>query len=83
MVVVEVSKDGFIDLRRLLGEHRWREVLQIPNEGHADEVSSIFPCTMTTPRSLQKECWQQVDVEASWFHMWSPEEDRSVHVHSS
>ena len=81
MVVIEVSKDGFTDFRRLLGEHRWREVLRAPSRDHAKEVSSIFPCTMSTPRSLQKECWQQVNVEASWLNKWSPQEDRFVHTH--
>ncbi|KAM5537870.1 hypothetical protein V8D89_008346 [Ganoderma adspersum] len=78
MVIVEVSKDGFTDFRRLLGEHRWREVLRAPNGGHAKEVSRIFPCTMSTPRSLQKECWQQVNIEASWLNKWSPQEDSDI-----
>ncbi|KAI1790385.1 hypothetical protein LXA43DRAFT_1095529 [Ganoderma leucocontextum] len=78
MVVIEVSKDGFSDFRRLLGEHRWREVLKTPNKDHAYEVSRIFPCTMTTPRSLVKEGWQHINVEWSWFNKWSPGNDSDI-----
>ncbi|TBU26750.1 hypothetical protein BD311DRAFT_847178 [Dichomitus squalens] len=78
VVIIEVPKDGFLDLRLLLGEHRWSEFLKAPSEKSASEVSKIFPCKMTTQRSIEKVMWLRRDVQSSWFRNWNPERDSNV-----
>ncbi|KAH9888361.1 hypothetical protein C8Q73DRAFT_807450 [Cubamyces lactineus] len=53
VVLIETLKDG-PDFDRLMGEHRWCEFLQKPTPVESREVSSIFPCTLTTTRMVQK-----------------------------
>ncbi|KAI0740794.1 hypothetical protein C8Q76DRAFT_822272 [Earliella scabrosa] len=72
-VIIELT-DEYTNLRRVLGAHRWHDILQDSTEV-PNEVSSIFPCTMTTTRSIEKRLWLRCDVEESWFKRWSPATD--------
>ncbi|TFK78642.1 hypothetical protein K466DRAFT_606790 [Polyporus arcularius HHB13444] len=76
VVIIEVSKEGF-NLRRLLGKHRWSEMLKKPNKEEAAQVSSVFPCKKNTGWSLEKIRWLRRDVESSWFKNWSPADDKT------
>ncbi|KAI0753349.1 hypothetical protein C8Q80DRAFT_1267759 [Daedaleopsis nitida] len=76
MVIIEVRQD--VDLRRLLGAHRWAEILRNPHPEDKDEVSSIFRCTKTSDHAMEKETWVRRDVEEAWFRKWSPATDDTV-----
>ena len=70
-----MPKDGFFDLRLLLGEHRWNEFLKRPTAESKSEVSMVFPCQMTTQRLVEKTMWIRKDVHSSLFRNWTPETD--------
>ena len=73
--MVETRKDS-VDLRRLLGEHRWSEVLRDLSENDKHEVSRIYQCKMSSSWDIDKSRWMRVYVEDAWFRRWSPENDR-------
>lgn len=54
MVLIEVDKK-FPHNERLLGEHRWSEVLKKPTDEEKQRVSQVFHCLYTTGREAQKD----------------------------
>ncbi|KIM44408.1 hypothetical protein M413DRAFT_24911 [Hebeloma cylindrosporum] len=59
MVLIEVSK-SFTDHGRLLGEHRWVDILKNPTEEEKQGSSRIF------------HCWKIAAVTKDWFDGWEP-----------
>jgi hypothetical protein len=53
MVIIEIARD-FDGFERLLGEHRWSELLVNPNEEEKHRVSKIYYCTYSSGREVQK-----------------------------
>ncbi|KAI8970985.1 hypothetical protein BD414DRAFT_426819 [Trametes punicea] len=53
VVIIETTKVG-PDFSKLMGEHRWREMLRRPSAMEMHEVSYIFPCTLSTTRAVEK-----------------------------
>ena len=54
MILLEVSKT-FVEHERLLGEHRWSEILKDPNEEEDKRVSRVFHSFYATGRDAQKD----------------------------
>lgn len=53
MVIIEVNRD-FTGWDKLLGQHKWIEVLKNPTDEEKERHSSIFYCTMNTVRDVSK-----------------------------
>ncbi|KAI0645011.1 hypothetical protein C8Q79DRAFT_745657 [Trametes meyenii] len=58
-----------------MGEHRWKDFLRAPDATEVDEVSYIFPCTLSTSRAIAKAGWICHDIPLTQFKKWSPEKD--------
>ncbi|GLB37881.1 hypothetical protein LshimejAT787_0409320 [Lyophyllum shimeji] len=74
MVLIEVDK-RYPHNERLLGEHRWSEMLKNPTDEEGGRVTQIFHCLYTTGREAQKDGWKRIHVEAAWFKDWTPTTD--------
>ncbi|KAI8970983.1 hypothetical protein BD414DRAFT_426775, partial [Trametes punicea] len=64
-VIIEID-ENFPDFKRLLGAHRWSEMLVEPRD-EARFVSKVFYCTYHSDRDVQKNGWKRVDVLDKWF----------------
>ncbi|KAF8159370.1 hypothetical protein B0H34DRAFT_400912 [Crassisporium funariophilum] len=74
MVLLEISKE-FTDHARLLGEHRWSEMLKAPKDEEKPRVSQVFHSFYAKGRDAQKDGWKHIPVKASWFGRdWKPGE---------
>ncbi|KAF8815662.1 hypothetical protein BYT27DRAFT_7192653 [Phlegmacium glaucopus] len=71
MILIEVSK-MFTDHERLLGEHRWSEILTKPGAEEKKRVSQVFHSFYATGREAQKDGWKNLVVQSTWFKNWSP-----------
>ncbi|KAF9075494.1 hypothetical protein BDP27DRAFT_1358681 [Rhodocollybia butyracea] len=65
MVLIEVDRD-FTNHKILLGEHRWAEFLQNPNEEEKPCCTRIFYSNHSDYRS-----WNTISVQDKWFDEWS------------
>ena len=54
MILLEVSK-MFTDHERLLGEHRWSELLKEPSDEEEKRVSRVFHSFYSKGREAQKD----------------------------
>ena len=54
MILLEISKTFTRD-ERLLGEHRWRDMLKDPSNEEKSRVSQVFYCFYNTSRAAQKD----------------------------
>ncbi|CAK5277546.1 unnamed protein product [Mycena citricolor] len=72
-VIIEVDR-SYAYPERLLGEHRWDEFLQDPDDDEKGCVSKVFFCTYTSGREVQKNGWKRIEVAYSWFSPWPPSE---------
>lgn len=54
MILLEVSK-MFTQHERLLGEHRWSEILKDPDEEEENRVSKVFHSFYAKGRDAQKD----------------------------
>ena len=54
MILLEVSK-AFTAHERLLGEHRWSEILTEPNDEEKKRVSQVFHSFYAKGRDAQKD----------------------------
>ncbi|KAG5649914.1 hypothetical protein H0H81_001519, partial [Sphagnurus paluster] len=54
MVIIEVDKK-YPHNERLLGEHKWSQILTKPTDEEKDRVSQIFHCLYKTGREAQKD----------------------------
>ena len=54
MILLEVSKT-FTEHERLLGEHRWSEILTNPDEEEEKRVSQVFHSFYAKGRDAQKD----------------------------
>ncbi|TFK51910.1 hypothetical protein OE88DRAFT_1734927 [Heliocybe sulcata] len=66
MVIFAVSL-SFNEERKLLGEHRWSEMLLNPTEEDKERVSMIFRCKISSIHEIEKICWKNLSIERSWF----------------
>ncbi|KAF8902400.1 hypothetical protein CPB84DRAFT_862391 [Gymnopilus junonius] len=73
MILLEISK-RFTDHGRLLGEHRWNEMLKNPTHEESQNVSRIFHSFYTTLRDAQKDGWKVIHIKPDWFKGWMPGE---------
>ncbi|PPQ75448.1 hypothetical protein CVT26_016222 [Gymnopilus dilepis] len=71
MILLEISKTFARD-ERLLGEHRWRDMLKDPSNEEKSRVSQVFYCFYNTSRAAQKDGWKAIHVKNSWFKDWKP-----------
>jgi hypothetical protein len=54
MILLEVSKE-FTEHERLLGEHRWSEILTNPDDEEKNRVSQVFHSFYAKGREAQKD----------------------------
>ncbi|KAG5641600.1 hypothetical protein DXG03_004664 [Asterophora parasitica] len=71
MVLIEVDKKYPYN-ERLLGEHKWSEILNKPTNEEKGRVSQVFHSFYNTGRAAQKDGWKRIHVEARWFKNWVP-----------
>ncbi|KAF9029987.1 hypothetical protein BDZ89DRAFT_1064955 [Hymenopellis radicata] len=71
IIEIEKRKDN-AHKHKLLGEHRWKDMLQNPSLEESGRVSQIFPCWHTNGREVQKDGWLRVGVQDDWFKNWIP-----------
>jgi len=64
-VILEVDKN--VDLKCILGEHKWEEVLKAPKEEERERASRVYYCVYKTTRAAQKDGWKRIHVETEWF----------------
>ncbi|KAH9888363.1 hypothetical protein C8Q73DRAFT_655448, partial [Cubamyces lactineus] len=64
-VIVEID-ETLPDFKRLLGMHKWSEILVEPKE-EARSASKVFYCTWNSDRDVQKNGWKRIDVVDRWF----------------
>ncbi|CCM03009.1 uncharacterized protein FIBRA_05126 [Fibroporia radiculosa] len=84
MVIIEVNRD-FQGLQRVLGEHRWAEVLRNPSEEEKSKVSKVFFCKYRSGREVEKNGWKRVFIQDNWYETpegmarWRAINDITVH----
>lgn len=54
MILLEISKE-FTEHERLLGEHRWSEILKEPDDEEKKSVSKVFHSVYAKGREAQKD----------------------------
>ncbi|PPQ64367.1 hypothetical protein CVT24_008436 [Panaeolus cyanescens] len=74
MILVEIDRAGLPESAeaRLLGEHRWSEILKDPVDLEVDWKSKVFHSLYNTPDAAIKDGWNPVDIEDDWFEDWEP-----------
>ncbi|KAK0246192.1 hypothetical protein EDD85DRAFT_803374 [Armillaria nabsnona] len=75
MVIVEIEKNNEKAKTSFLGEHRWKEILQVPTLEERERVTRVFPCFHTNNRSVVKDGWHRIAVKDDWFKGWSADQD--------
>lgn len=53
-VLLEIGKHKPL-LDKILGEHKWNEILVHPSEDEAKSFSQVFPCALTTASNVKKD----------------------------
>ncbi|KIJ66077.1 hypothetical protein HYDPIDRAFT_87531, partial [Hydnomerulius pinastri MD-312] len=71
MVIIEINRD-YQHFDRILGEHRWSEILRNPTKEEKERATQVFYCAYNTGRIVQKNGWKRIYVEEAWFKTWSP-----------
>ncbi|KZT25217.1 hypothetical protein NEOLEDRAFT_1169657 [Neolentinus lepideus HHB14362 ss-1] len=66
MIIFEVS-ESFNEPRKLLGAHKWSDVLTNPSSDEMERVSMIYRCKLHNNRMVQKLGWKEWPIEDSWF----------------
>ncbi|KAH7096823.1 hypothetical protein BKA62DRAFT_718269 [Auriculariales sp. MPI-PUGE-AT-0066] len=65
-VIIEVS-NRYDQPERLLGEHRWANFMNRPDNEERGRISRIFFCFYNTSRAIEKDGWKRVEIEDRWF----------------
>ncbi|KAL1738195.1 hypothetical protein HDZ31DRAFT_70273 [Schizophyllum fasciatum] len=72
MVLIEISIECQEIGSRLLGEHRWSEMLRKPSDDEKERTTQIFYSIYHTLREAQKDGWKQISVLSRWFDDFRP-----------
>ncbi|THH14491.1 hypothetical protein EW146_g5834 [Bondarzewia mesenterica] len=69
MVILEIDRD-FGNFPRLLGAHKWSEVLTDPTQEQSVRVTRIYYCKHSNSRDIEKDGWKRIDIKDNWFRSW-------------